>query len=80
MKIAKNTTPKPGDTSTTTILTHITGINVIGYYQTIMYESLGFTGSKKLLVAGIYNCCGPIASRFSHIKLPMGHPATLAAY
>jgi hypothetical protein len=53
---------------------------VIGYYQTIMYESLGFTGSKKLLVAGIYNCCGPIASRFSHIKLPTGFPTTPAAY
>ncbi|RMI97527.1 hypothetical protein BHE90_012241 [Fusarium euwallaceae] len=46
------------------VFTQFTGINVIGYYQTIMYESLGFTGSKKLLVAGIYNCCGPIANLF----------------
>jgi sugar porter (SP) family MFS transporter len=46
------------------VFTQFTGINVIGYYQTIMYEALGFTGSTKLLVAGIYNCVGPIASTF----------------
>lgn len=44
------------------VFTQFTGINVIGYYQTIMYEALGFTGHTKLLVAGIYNCVGPIAS------------------
>lgn len=44
------------------VFTQFTGINVIGYYQTVMYEALGFTGKTKLLVAGIYNCCGPIAS------------------
>ncbi|KAJ6437179.1 hypothetical protein O9K51_10149 [Purpureocillium lavendulum] len=44
------------------MFTQFTGINVIGYYQTVMYESLGFTGQTKLLVAGIYNCCGPIAN------------------
>lgn len=27
-----------------------------------MYEALGFTGGKTILVAGIYNCVGPIAS------------------
>ncbi|KAK2606435.1 hypothetical protein QQS21_003128 [Conoideocrella luteorostrata] len=46
------------------VFTQFTGINVIGYYQTIMYESLGFTGKTKLLVAGIYNCVGPIANLF----------------
>ncbi|KAJ4263917.1 hypothetical protein NW762_005955 [Fusarium torreyae] len=51
------------------VFTQFTGINVIankphGYYQTVMYEALGFEGSKKLLVAGIYNCCGPIANLF----------------
>ncbi|KAF7559959.1 hypothetical protein G7046_g4204 [Stylonectria norvegica] len=46
------------------VFTQFTGINVIGYYQTIMYEALGFTGGTKLLVAGIYNCCGPIANLF----------------
>jgi len=44
------------------VFTQFTGINVIGYYQTIMYEALGFTGKTKLLVAGIYNCIGPIAN------------------
>jgi hypothetical protein len=45
------------------VFTQFTGINVIGYYQTIMYEALGFTGSRNLLVAGIYNCVGPLASK-----------------
>jgi MFS family permease len=40
----------------------MTGINVIGYYQTIMYKALGFTGSRNTLVAGLYNCVGPIAN------------------
>jgi MFS family permease len=40
----------------------MTGINVIGYYQTIMYKSLGITGSRSTLVAGIYNCVGPLAN------------------
>ncbi|WZH49005.1 general substrate transporter [Fusarium acuminatum] len=46
------------------VFTQFTGINVIGYYQTIMYEKLGITGKTKLLVAGIYNCTGPIANLF----------------
>lgn len=45
------------------VFTQFTGINVIGYYQTIMYEALGFTGKTNLLVAGIYNCVGPITSK-----------------
>lgn len=40
----------------------MTGINVIGYYQTIMYKALGFTGSRNTLVAGLYNCVGPLAN------------------
>jgi hypothetical protein len=36
--------------------------DVIGYYQVIMYEALGFTGGKAILISGIYNCVGPIAS------------------
>jgi MFS family permease len=28
-----------------------------------MYEALGFTGSKALLISGIYNCVGPLASK-----------------
>jgi hypothetical protein len=37
-------------------------INVINYYQTIMYKNLGITGKKNLLVTGIYNCVGPLTS------------------
>ncbi|KAI5361024.1 putative major facilitator, sugar transporter, major facilitator superfamily [Septoria linicola] len=44
------------------VFTQFSGINAIGYYQTIMYEALGFTGSRAILVAGIYNCVGPIAN------------------
>jgi MFS family permease len=40
----------------------MTGINVINYYQTILYEGLGFVGNKGTLVAGIYNCVGPVAN------------------
>ncbi|CAG8008191.1 unnamed protein product [Penicillium salamii] len=47
------------------IFTQMTGINVIGYYQTIMYRSLGITGSRNTLVAGIYNCIGPLANLIS---------------
>jgi len=46
------------------VFTQLTGINVIGYYQTIMYNALGITGHRALLVAGIYNCVGPIANLF----------------
>jgi MFS family permease len=44
------------------VFTQFTGINVIGYYQTTMYEALGIIGHRKLLVAGIYNCMGPLAN------------------
>ncbi|KAJ5577564.1 uncharacterized protein N7459_006528 [Penicillium hispanicum] len=42
--------------------TQMTGVNVIGYYQTIMYNSLGITGRWNTLVAGIYNCVGPLSN------------------
>ncbi|KAJ5601723.1 hypothetical protein N7510_011257 [Penicillium lagena] len=42
--------------------TQMTGINVIGYYQTIMYKALGITGHRNTLVAGLYNCVGPITN------------------
>lgn len=32
------------------------------YYQTQMYQALGITGQRVLLVAGIYNCVGPLAN------------------
>ncbi|KAK4149479.1 MFS sugar transporter-like protein [Chaetomidium leptoderma] len=44
------------------VFTQFTGINVIGYYQTQMYNALGITGNRALLVAGIYNCVGPLAN------------------
>lgn len=36
--------------------------DVIGYYQTVMYDALGITGHRNTLVAGIYNIVGPIAN------------------
>ncbi|KAH8424026.1 uncharacterized protein LDX57_001781 [Aspergillus melleus] len=47
----------------------MTGVNVIGYYQTIIYNALGITGSRNILVAGIYNCVGPITNLFFIIFL-----------
>jgi hypothetical protein len=44
------------------VFTQLTGINVIGYYQTLMYQALGITGNRNLLVTGIYNVVGPITS------------------
>ncbi|KAF2027049.1 MFS sugar transporter-like protein [Setomelanomma holmii] len=42
----------------------MTGINVIGYYSTILYRNLGITGSRNLLVTSIYNVVGPIFNFF----------------
>jgi MFS family permease len=44
------------------VFTQLTGINVIGYYQTIIYTALGITGHTNVLVAGIYNIVGPITN------------------
>jgi len=38
-----------------------------------MYESLGITGKTNLLVAGIYNCTGPIASKSQARYLAQQH-------
>ncbi|KAH3911609.1 hypothetical protein HBI56_163470 [Parastagonospora nodorum] len=38
----------------------MTGINVIGYYSTILYDNLGIQGDRNLLVTSIYNVVGPI--------------------
>ncbi|KAK5004952.1 hypothetical protein LTR60_006402, partial [Cryomyces antarcticus] len=46
------------------VFTQLTGINVIGYYQTIMYDALGIKGHRNVLVAGLYNCVGPITNFF----------------
>ncbi|RAL15344.1 sugar porter family MFS transporter [Aspergillus homomorphus CBS 101889] len=44
------------------VFTQMTGVNVIGYYQTVMYNTLGITGNRNTLVAGIYNCVGPLTN------------------
>ncbi|KAG6841474.1 hypothetical protein C0991_010662 [Blastosporella zonata] len=44
------------------VFCQFTGINVINYFGPTMYESLGVTGSKALLVQGIYGAVGPIAN------------------
>ncbi|KAF8072066.1 general substrate transporter [Lyophyllum atratum] len=46
------------------VFCQFTGINVINYFGPLMYESLGVTGSKALLVQGIYGAIGPIANLF----------------
>jgi hypothetical protein len=48
------------------IIHHSCLLDVIGYYQTSMYKALGIVGHRNLLVAGIYNCMGPLASKFPH--------------
>ncbi|KAJ5918416.1 hypothetical protein N7466_010408 [Penicillium verhagenii] len=44
------------------VFTQMTGVNVITYYQTIMYKALGITGGRDTLIAGVYNCVGPLAN------------------
>ncbi|KAL1608549.1 hypothetical protein SLS60_003491 [Paraconiothyrium brasiliense] len=42
--------------------TQLSGINVINYYQTDLYKSLGQTGHNVTLLAGVYGLVGPIAN------------------
>ncbi|KAL5361659.1 general substrate transporter [Aspergillus floccosus] len=44
------------------VFTQMTGINVINYYQNIMYEALGIAGNRATLVTGIYNVVGPLSN------------------
>ncbi|KAK0193414.1 general substrate transporter [Armillaria mellea] len=46
-------------------MTSLTGVNVVGYYQTTLYENLGITGQTILLLAGIYGTVGLIMNVFS---------------
>lgn len=46
------------------VFCQFTGINVINYFGPQMYGSLGITGSKALLVQGIYGAVGPVANFF----------------
>lgn len=43
-------------------MTSLTGVNVIQYYQTILYKSLGMTGNTILLLAAMYGTVGFIAN------------------
>jgi MFS family permease len=40
----------------------LTGVNVIQYYQTILYKSLGVGSHKILALAGVYGTCGFVAN------------------
>ncbi|KIY69255.1 general substrate transporter [Cylindrobasidium torrendii FP15055 ss-10] len=42
--------------------TQLSGINVINYYQTTLYQGVGITGHNITLLAGIYGLVGPIAN------------------
>ncbi|KAJ3755671.1 sugar transporter [Lentinula raphanica] len=44
------------------IFTQFTGINIISYFGPLMWQSLGMTGGKALLMQGIYGVVGPIAT------------------
>jgi sugar porter (SP) family MFS transporter len=44
------------------IMGQFSGINVLNYFGPKMYEGLGITGSKGLLVQGIYGAVGPITN------------------
>lgn len=46
------------------IFGQFTGINVINYYGPQMYETLGLSSGKTLLVQGIYGAVGPITNFF----------------
>ncbi|QRV75968.1 Sugar (and other) transporter [Ceratobasidium sp. AG-Ba] len=49
--------------------TSLSGVNVIGYYQTILYAGVGITGKTVLLLSGVYGTLGPIANVFSLWKV-----------
>jgi sugar porter (SP) family MFS transporter len=43
-------------------MTSLTGVNVIQYYQTILYKSLGINSHQILALAGVYGTCGFLAN------------------
>ncbi|CAE6537396.1 unnamed protein product [Rhizoctonia solani] len=49
--------------------TSLSGVNVIGYYQTIIYASIGIRGKTILLLSGAYGTVGPIANLISLWKV-----------
>ncbi|KAJ7489194.1 general substrate transporter [Mycena latifolia] len=66
-------------------MTSASGVNVINYYQTILYKQLGQTGSSILLLAAIYGTVGVtinflsinLVDRFGRVKLLCGASAGL---
>ncbi|KAJ7097633.1 general substrate transporter [Mycena epipterygia] len=66
-------------------MTSASGVNVINYYQTILYKQLGQTGKSILLLAAIYGTVGVIINflsinlvdRFGRVKLLCGASAGL---
>ena len=46
----------------------ICGISAINYYQTIMYKSLGISGSTVLALAGVWGLTGPLANLFCLVR------------
>ncbi|KAH7156016.1 hypothetical protein EDB81DRAFT_756532 [Dactylonectria macrodidyma] len=44
------------------VFTQLSGINVVTYFQTDMYKSLGMTGHMPTLLAGIYGLVGPLSN------------------
>ncbi|KAL1859674.1 hypothetical protein VTK73DRAFT_7511 [Phialemonium thermophilum] len=44
------------------VFTQLSGINVVNYYQTDLYKSLGMSGHMPTLLAGVYGLVGPIAN------------------
>ncbi|RKU44667.1 hypothetical protein DL546_003583 [Coniochaeta pulveracea] len=44
------------------VFTQLSGINVVNYFQTDLYKSLGMTGHMPTLLAGVYGLVGPIAN------------------
>ncbi|KAG8781887.1 hypothetical protein FRC12_021421 [Ceratobasidium sp. 428] len=49
--------------------TSLSGVNVIGYYQTILYAGVGITGKTVLLLSGVYGTLGPLMNLVSLWKV-----------
>lgn len=49
----------------------LTSLDVIGYYQVPMYNALGFKDGQDILLSGIYNCVGPLASTYFQSTIPL---------
>ncbi|CAE6517111.1 unnamed protein product [Rhizoctonia solani] len=49
--------------------TSLSGVNVINYYQTILYAGVGITGKTVLLLSGAYGTLGPLVNLVSLWKV-----------